>query len=277
MSLATRCPACDTCFKVVPDQLRLAQGWVRCGRCDEVFLATDHLIEAPEPPPSLMGTALPESAAEPLTTAPLTAPAIEELPLTEIRPGLGVAATRSTASTLPAAAPEPVKRYVWDTAAPASAPRQPVRTALWLTAAGVAAAALALQAAHAWRHDIASHQPATRPALEALCRWVDCRVEPVRRLSDLSVESSQLSQWGGTIYRIALVLRNRADVPLMLPMLDLTLTDVRGAVVARKAVALSDFGVTAATLGARQELSLQGYLNAGDTGVAGYTIELFHP
>ncbi|MGQ0712029.1 MAG: zinc-ribbon and DUF3426 domain-containing protein [Rhodoferax sp.] len=37
MSLITRCPACGTCFKVVPDQLRVSEGWVRCGQCDEVF------------------------------------------------------------------------------------------------------------------------------------------------------------------------------------------------------------------------------------------------
>lgn len=37
MSLITRCPACGTLFKVVPDQLRISEGWVRCGQCEEVF------------------------------------------------------------------------------------------------------------------------------------------------------------------------------------------------------------------------------------------------
>ncbi|MBS0303672.1 MAG: zinc-ribbon domain-containing protein, partial [Proteobacteria bacterium] len=36
MSLVTRCPACSTLFKVVPDQIRIAAGWVRCGQCGEV-------------------------------------------------------------------------------------------------------------------------------------------------------------------------------------------------------------------------------------------------
>lgn len=43
MSLITRCPACTTIFKVVPDQLRVSEGWVRCGQCDEVFDANAHL------------------------------------------------------------------------------------------------------------------------------------------------------------------------------------------------------------------------------------------
>jgi predicted Zn finger-like uncharacterized protein len=30
-------------FRVVPDQLRISDGWVRCGKCDEVFDANAHL------------------------------------------------------------------------------------------------------------------------------------------------------------------------------------------------------------------------------------------
>ncbi len=44
MSLITRCPACETLFKVVPDQLRIFEGWVRCGQCDDVFDASFHLL-----------------------------------------------------------------------------------------------------------------------------------------------------------------------------------------------------------------------------------------
>lgn len=43
MSFITRCPACSTMFKVVPDQLRVSDGWVRCGQCDEVFDANINL------------------------------------------------------------------------------------------------------------------------------------------------------------------------------------------------------------------------------------------
>lgn len=43
MSQITCCPACTTMFRVVPDQLRISEGWVRCGHCAEVFDATAHL------------------------------------------------------------------------------------------------------------------------------------------------------------------------------------------------------------------------------------------
>jgi predicted Zn finger-like uncharacterized protein len=44
MDLATRCPACGTAFRVVEDQLRVSEGWVRCGHCEEVFNGLDDLF-----------------------------------------------------------------------------------------------------------------------------------------------------------------------------------------------------------------------------------------
>lgn len=52
MSQITRCPACSTQFKVVADQLRISEGWVRCGHCAEVFDASKSLM--PAPPPALL-------------------------------------------------------------------------------------------------------------------------------------------------------------------------------------------------------------------------------
>ena len=46
MSLTTRCPACSTRFRVVPDQLKISDGWVRCGHCAEVFDAQLNLQQA---------------------------------------------------------------------------------------------------------------------------------------------------------------------------------------------------------------------------------------
>jgi predicted Zn finger-like uncharacterized protein len=60
MSMITGCPACGTMFRVVPDQLKISQGWVRCGHCGDVFDATAHLQdEAALSAASPMGTAVP--------------------------------------------------------------------------------------------------------------------------------------------------------------------------------------------------------------------------
>jgi predicted Zn finger-like uncharacterized protein len=48
MSLITSCPACSTTFRVVPDQLKISEGWVRCGHCGEVFDGTVDLRDESE-------------------------------------------------------------------------------------------------------------------------------------------------------------------------------------------------------------------------------------
>ncbi|HWT19832.1 MAG TPA: zinc-ribbon domain-containing protein, partial [Variovorax sp.] len=69
MSLVTRCPACATTFKVVRDQLRISDGWVRCGRCSHVFDATLDLHEAPDGPPAA-SAASPSASASASASAP---------------------------------------------------------------------------------------------------------------------------------------------------------------------------------------------------------------
>jgi len=45
MSLATRCSTCGTSFRIVQDQLKVSEGWVRCGRCNAVFNALEGLFD----------------------------------------------------------------------------------------------------------------------------------------------------------------------------------------------------------------------------------------
>ncbi|MEJ5999062.1 zinc-ribbon and DUF3426 domain-containing protein [Paucibacter soli] len=74
MSLATRCTACGTIFRVVQDQLRVSDGWVRCGRCAEVFDAREQLFdmdrEAPPPWPPQVLEQPPTEQAPPARPAP---------------------------------------------------------------------------------------------------------------------------------------------------------------------------------------------------------------
>ncbi|MBY8610214.1 zinc-ribbon domain-containing protein [Burkholderia arboris] len=59
MLLATRCPHCETVFRLQQEQLSLHQGLVRCGHCHEVFNAAESLVpeHAQQPEPALTGTA----------------------------------------------------------------------------------------------------------------------------------------------------------------------------------------------------------------------------
>jgi predicted Zn finger-like uncharacterized protein len=47
--MRTRCPACNTVFRVTSDQLRAKAGKVRCGYCQAVFNAFDELIDETRP------------------------------------------------------------------------------------------------------------------------------------------------------------------------------------------------------------------------------------
>jgi predicted Zn finger-like uncharacterized protein len=49
MALATRCPKCGTAFRVVRDQIKLREGWVRCGVCSTPFDSHASLIEIDVP------------------------------------------------------------------------------------------------------------------------------------------------------------------------------------------------------------------------------------
>src|SRR5688572_20437069 len=56
MSMITRCPACGTSFRVMPQHLQAQHGMVRCGRCATVFdgfkaLATQRDVSPLEAPP----------------------------------------------------------------------------------------------------------------------------------------------------------------------------------------------------------------------------------
>ncbi len=57
-------------FKVVPDQLRVSEGWVRCGQCSEVFDANANLVD-----PTATGPAPPRVINEPEHSRETTASA----------------------------------------------------------------------------------------------------------------------------------------------------------------------------------------------------------
>ncbi len=66
MVLATRCPNCGTSFRVVPDQLKLRGGWVRCGVCSTTFDSNNSLTEV-ELPVVAPATPVAPVVAEPAT------------------------------------------------------------------------------------------------------------------------------------------------------------------------------------------------------------------
>jgi predicted Zn finger-like uncharacterized protein len=76
MALATRCPHCQTTFKVANDQLKLRAGLVRCGACKEIFNGIEHLLR-PDTVEKLAADTAPV-AAPPPTPVSEAAPAVKQ-------------------------------------------------------------------------------------------------------------------------------------------------------------------------------------------------------
>ena len=73
MALATKCPHCNTVFRVAHDQLKLRGGIVRCGSCNEVFDGNAALLAPPAAAP--LPAAPAAASVAPPVAAPVIAPA----------------------------------------------------------------------------------------------------------------------------------------------------------------------------------------------------------
>lgn len=352
MSLATRCKACGTVFRVVQDQLKVSEGWVRCGRCGEVFNALEGLFDlegssgpmplgreaaAPLPSPSAAqaspaSLAPPAAAAaaafdprpadladpEPEAVTPGSAPI--EVDFDVDAPAAGPASRNegehdstitaidtqadsrvesSFAKSSPASGysldlvdsqvpdealaltdvpAEPAPSFLREEARAAQWQRPRVRRALAVLAL-LLALILGTQVAVHQRDELAARWPAAAPLLQSACALLGCEIDAPRVLEALVVESSGLTRVeGAPLYRLQVALRNRATTPVLTPALDLTLTDLRGDVVARRVLRVSDFGgPSPQRLAPGEDWTALAVLDLGDTRVAGYTVELFYP
>ena len=311
MTLATKCPACATVFRVVQDQLRVSEGWVRCGRCAEVFNAVSMMVELPRVPPSddpdteIQFEAAPhfdfdesapmshdvddEHVVEAEVNEPeLAAPRRPEADF-DIAPGVdaaigiddserrGLVAMTAAAQAIDAAPDTPTPSFM-QAAERAQRWRQPWLRRAFTGTALLAGLVLTLQVTTEYRDLIAARWPDARAPLQALCRALGCRVEPPRVIDSVVVDSSGLTRVEGTnTYRFTLALRNRSAMELAMPAVDLVLTDSQGRVIARRVMSASELGSSRNTVPGGAEFALQATLAVADRLVAGYTIDVFYP
>lgn len=339
MSLATRCPACGTVFRVVRDQLKVSEGWVRCGRCSEVFDAGQRLFELEQAgataaaPPNIAASSQ-EKARVAAAIVPVDAPSADSAFSADAAASIPAMARLRTALAPPSdaavlwaperdraqsAAPTPDTKEAApetyatsppgpeaiasaDTASEPAAEttaeavvgpptpdfvlraeraarwRHPARRSALATLSLLLAALLATQVAMHYRDALAAGWPASRPGLQAACKFLGCRIEAPRRIDGLSVDSSGLVRVeGSTLYRLSLVLQNKAPTAVRMPAIDLALTDTQGQTMARRVLFAAELGNPSDSLPARGEVALQGTLDLGARRVAGYTVELFYP
>ena len=278
----TCCPNCRTVYRVTPQQLAMRGGNVRCGHCHTVFDGVAQLVSlAPRPGDE-------DDDAE----------AFDELAL-----GPSTVTLRDTrelgeaTSNVPEAAPVPEP----ETAARADAPATPVvgtrgdeadaavhrKRSRWgsvpfVVATPLLALAFAGQLTYHFRDLIAVRVPAARPILTELCRVAGCTVGAPQEIADLVIGSSDLQAdpaHQGLLILTATV-RNRSDIPLAYPYLELSLTDARDQVVVRRTLAPPEYAGGTADLGrgipGNSEVTIKLFLDASATTQSGYRLYLFY-
>ncbi|MBS3019298.1 hypothetical protein DJFAAGMI_02041 [Comamonas sp. PE63] len=166
--------------------------------------------------------------------------------------------------------------------------RQARRKAFWHSAGmrvalvlGSLLAVAGVVGQHAWqqRDVLAAQYPALAPVLAKACSLAGCELQARRAIADVVISGSGFKQLADARqYQWSLTLENRSDVPVAMPMAELTLTDAQDRPLLRRVIDLKPLGAPE-QLQARQEWSVNVPVQVQDLGaaVAGYRALVFYP
>jgi len=184
MDLFTRCPDCDTVFRVTTRHLQASGGQVRCGRCDAVFDAFASLTAKP-PGVSQAHSAGVESQSNSVDEATAVAPFADPSTLSD-------AVFAKTEDNTPEPATTPAQKghrriadesetnlYEWEFK-PAPKLR---RSGLWLSLSMLLLVSGLIQAGYLFRTEIMVNVPQVKSLYQQACRWLSCEIG-LPRLAD---------------------------------------------------------------------------------------------
>ena len=299
--MITHCPSCQTHFRVHAEQLAARAGQVRCGKCNRVFDALEHLIEeiAPAREPSmpheqaamraLTAAAVSVPAEAGGVSAEVQEPAIAASPDQEVETmfaGTGM----SRAATLEPAQPASVESWAASGAdafdfgpIAAADPAKRARRWPWLLGALLLLLVLLAQAAYLYRSALIVLLPQAKPYAVALCATLGCDLPLPRRIELMSIEASDLQAdtTNPNVMVLSATLKNRAIFDQQLPLLELTLTDAQDQPVVRRVLAPSDYlGKSAnaqAGFAANSEIAIKVFIEGSQVKATGYRLYLFYP
>lgn len=235
--LATRCPNCQTQFRVTMAQLELREGKVRCGSCREIFNGVEHVFEhggsedftlSPPPaqqdmsdrmtlidfgslrgmPPAASGPSMQDEldalsrAIADLQSKPWTEPPAS--PRSEFADDdqddvQGEEVNDADRTRLLRSAPDAEPVFV-QLARRRQRGRRVWKVLLWV---GIPLLILALgaQLTFHFRHELAARFPEVAPTLRAACAELGCTIRLPKEIDKLSLVSSRLDAIGSRIER----------------------------------------------------------------------------
>lgn len=272
MTMLTRCPNCDTVFRVTPQQLQQQHGQVRCGRCMQVFDGFRTLSSEPDRSPGAQpaGRAA-EAAAAPAPKAQAPAAMAQPAPA----PGPTVSAVPAPAMSSDFLADDA------DTAAavPVRAP-SPHRLA-WAVASAVLAVVLLAQAAYVYRVELAAHYPGLKPVLVQACETLNCTVPLPQQPKLITIEASDLQMPDAErpgVIQLTATLRSHAQYDVAYPALDLVLTNAQEHTLARRVFMPREYlgqgRDPALGIPPNAEVTVHLDLDTADLGASGFRLDL---
>jgi predicted Zn finger-like uncharacterized protein len=296
--MLTRCPHCQTTFRVAPEQLKARLGQVRCGTCRRVFNAIDSLAdevpvvivptaEAVETPPEpILETATEaeaEAKPEPVPEPASSATPEDDSPPPPAEPGdeaTAVAAATETMSTVANVVVDAEKTPVpaaWEII---SEPPPPRRWP-WIAGLLILLVLAAGQLLYIFRVELAVLAPELRPALLAACEQLDCTLPRPRKAELIGIESSDLAPMDEGRLLLTATLKNRAPFDQEYPHLELTLTDTQDTALLKKVLAPAAYlpaaHATNAGFAANAEVAVRLPLEISGLPAVGYRLYLFYP
>jgi predicted Zn finger-like uncharacterized protein len=279
----TRCPGCNTIFRVTPQQLALRAGQVRCGHCQTVFDGVASLVSlAPQFRKSREEPEYDEIAQGPPTVTLRSAQALQTAPDDadqRVEPAIDTSFDKSDTSR----ALDPEQAYAARFSWQEKRERKGAPAWLYATAIPVLLLLFAAQALFHFRDAIAAHWPTAKPMLIRMCAVAGCKVRPLQDVEHLSIEASDLQADPAHkgLLTLSATIRNRAPYAVAYPHIELTLTDTQEQVVVRRAVVPLEYSSgavdTESGIPANSELALKLFIDASATTQAGYQVYLFYP
>ena len=272
--MITRCPVCQTAFRVTEMQLSARDGRVRCGACAHVFDARAHLHAST---PAVPGIPTTESM-QPNDAAPMVWPESDSVPDSMAEPAPALTQVKRVAADAPAAVRSASASELSFGPEPA-----PVNRGRWVAGTLVLLAALAVQGIFYFRSDIALLAPESKPLLKEACAVLGCAILLPQRSELMTIEASDLQADAANpgVVILTATLRNRAAFSQALPALELTLTDNQDLPLARRVLQARDYLETVPDsengLAAGAERAIRVTLQLTDIKATGYRLYLFYP
>jgi predicted Zn finger-like uncharacterized protein len=270
----TRCPTCQTHFRVSREQLQASSGQVRCGRCQIVF---DAFATLSAQPPTAARSKGPTKAAASPPTEPAAVDVAAKPSTPERRVEEESAARPPLVQTHDEVLTLPDDLFGSGVVAQETGRRWP-----WAAGSAVLLLLLVLQGLLFFGSELAASMPALRAGLTEGCEWLGCRIALARVPDQLFIEASDMQVLNPTRAGEVLLtatIRNRAAVAQELPLLEVTLTDALNQTAARKvfypAQYLDKTQQQLAAVGPDQEILVKLYLDTSDIKPTGYRLYLF--